>query len=181
MQTNILKNVAILCCAMLCTVFTSCGKEDNPNNDNPSDSELSMAEMSMKIGVSDDLFSLLDLTVEYYDESGKIKSEAMTTPIWNKTVKNNLPCKLGARLKAVAKSGVQPSGSVDTNIDLFYAGSAISKNGQNQGEMVYSSSTGGVLSVPAAGFSAYVNKLNGGLVSFLFEFNSKGTPKAISW
>ena len=181
MKSNILKNVAILCCAMLCTVFTSCGKEDNPNNNEVSDDTLSVAEMTMNIKVSNDLFSLVDLSVEYYDETGKAKTEALTSPVWNKTVKNNLPCKLGARLKAVAKSGVQPSGTVDTNIDLFFAGSALSKNGKNQGQMVYSNYTGGVLSVPASGLSSSIDKLNNGLISFLFEFDAKGAPKEISW
>lgn len=183
MKKNLIKFAAVIFCAMLATVFTSCDKENNPNNNNnaASDDALSVAGMAISIKITDDLFSLLDLTVEYYDADGKIKSEVMTSPVWHKDIEANLPCKLGARVKMVAKAGAKPSGTIDTHNDIFYSACARSRNGKNQGEMVYNNSAAGVYNIPASGLDSYIKNTNGVITSFLFEFNAKGEPKKLSW
>ena len=79
---------AVLCCAMISTVFTSCSKDDDDKN--PVDNNKPVAAvMDVSLTVGDDMVGKLNLSVEYYDADGKVQTEPLTTNEWKKSIKAN--------------------------------------------------------------------------------------------
>ena len=79
---HFLMTLAALCCASL---FTSCNKNNPDQPVGPGTTPVA-AVMDYSFEVSDDLLNAFDLTVEYYDATGAVKSEAMTSKSWTKTI-----------------------------------------------------------------------------------------------
>ena len=78
-------------CAMTTTLLTSCSKDDDNNTTKDDDTSPVAAVMDYSLTVGDDMVNMFDLTVEYYDADGKVKSEQMTGKTWTKNVKALLP------------------------------------------------------------------------------------------
>ena len=180
MKPFLMTLAAVLCCA---TLFTSCNK-NNPDQPVGPDTTPVAAVMDYSFEVSDDLFNAFDLTVEYYDATGAVKSEAMTSKSWTKTVKSNqLPATLGARVFIKLKSSFDPTKEgVFSAMHLYgYQYYFINKSGEKVGKADISSSEGGsemkYNKVPAYA-ERYQDKP---VMKFLFNFAADGTATSGSW
>ena len=112
---------------------SSCSKNDD---DNESEKEKEQTPESVvstfNLSVSDDMVNYLDITVEYYDENGKVQKENMSATNWSKAVTSKLPATVGVCVKATIKEGKDLS-SVEKfkytrNYSIKYQ--FIDKNGQ---------------------------------------------------
>ncbi len=171
---------AVLSCA---TLFTSCNK-DNPDQPVGPDKTPVAAVIEYSLGVSDDLLNAFDLTVDYYDAAGAVKSEPMTSKTWTKTVKSNqLPATLGARVNIKLKSGFDPSkeGVFSAKHQLGYEYHCINKSGEDVGKGGLSTVTGGsdmkYDKVPDYA-ERYKDKP---IMKSLFNFAADGTATSGSW
>ena len=173
---------AVLCCAMISTVFTSCGGDGDDENKNTGGDNKTVA-VSMKAGlsVSDDMINYLDLTVDYYDANGQIQSEPMTEKKWERTIKANFPATLGVRLKAQLKDGIDP-----TSIALFNAESWISYRFEyldSKGGITseFGRSHGGEFSIEGSKITDWLNKDGGKIKEILYNFDADGKWSEGSW
>jgi hypothetical protein len=119
MKKFLMTLAAVLCCAMTTTVFTACGDDDDKTPEEDNKAAAAVFKFNLKIG--NDMLNALDLTVDYYDASGKLQSEAVTSGTWTKTVKASLPTTLGARLNIKLKGGVDPANISVMNEDVIYS------------------------------------------------------------
>ena len=180
MKKNLMTLAAVLCCASL---FMSCGK-DNPTQPEAPDTTPVSAVITYAFTVTDDLFSAFNLTVEYYDETGAVKTETMTSKAWTKTVKTTrLPATLGARVKVQLKDGFDSSkeGVFSAKHSYSYEYYVVNKSNEKLGSTVSNGSSGGVdmnyEKVPAYA-ERYQDKP---IMKFLFNFAADGSATSGSW
>ncbi len=102
---------AVLCCAMISTLFTACGSDEEKKTD---DNTPVACGMSYMISIGRDLFDHANFTVEYYDANGKLQSEKMANELWEKEITTKLPGIVGVQVKMQMKDGVSTA-----DIDLF--------------------------------------------------------------
>jgi hypothetical protein len=180
MKKNLMTLAAILCCTAL---FTSCGK-DNPTQPDAPDTTPVSAVMAYAFTVTDDLFGAFNLTVEYYDENGVVKTEAMTSKEWTKTVKTTkLPATLGARLKMQLKDGFDSSkeGVFSAKHSYGYEYCVVNKSNEKLGATVSSGSSGGS-DMKYEKVPAYAQKYQDTpIMKFLFNFAADGKATKGSW
>ncbi len=174
---------AVLCCAMTATGLTACGSDDDDGNTPKQDDNTPVAAtMDYEMKVGDDMLRLLDITIEYYDDSGKVQTEQLTQKTWKKSIKAKLPATLGARLKGRLKQGADLS-SRETFTAAYgysYRGYAVSATDKVVGNVV-SSGTDANLSMQADKVSLWLENHSDGLVNFLYEFAASGQPVSSSW
>ena len=180
MKQFLMTLAAVLCCASL---FTSCNK-NNPDQPVGPDTTPVAAMMDYSFEVSDDLLNAFDLTVEYYDATGAVKSEAMTSKTWTKTVKSNqLPATLGARVNIKLKSGFDPSkeGVFNAKHLCGYQYDCINKSGEKVGKGGISTVEGGS-SMKYEKVPAYAERYQDKpIMKYLFNFAADGTATSGSW
>lgn len=169
---------AVLCCAAL---FTSCGKNNPSQSDTPApakDTTPAAAVIVYSFTVTDDLVSAFNLTVEYYDAAGELKSETMTSKEWTKTVKSNqLPATLGARVKIQLKEGFDPSkGNVfSAKHNYGYNYCVVNKSDEKLGSNIVYVGSGGV-DMAYDKVPAYAEKYQDKpIMKFRFSFAADGT------
>ena len=94
---------AVLCCSAMMYLLSSCNKQPaNP----PTPEKKLEAEMTYKFRANSKIRSCFDVTVEYYDADGQVKSEQVTDEgSFEKKVRTTLPCKLGMRVLLQVKEG----------------------------------------------------------------------------
>ena len=172
---------AVLCCAMTTTVFTACGSDDDGNT-KPDDSTPVAAVMDYTLTVGDDMVKYLDLTVDYYDADGNVKSESMTEKTWKKTVQTQLPATLGARLKIQVKSDVNPATleKFTESYSYNYSVYPIAASGKQLGGGKSSTSS---MSVTMQGdkLAEWAEKHANGLMKFLYVIDANGQTTSSSW
>lgn len=172
----------IVICAMTTTVFTACGDDDDNINNSVDDNKPVAAVMVCELTVGDDMFNVLDLTVEYYDANGQVQSEQMTAKNWKKTVLAKLPATLGARLKIQVKNGIDPA-SLDVfteDVKYAYSVNPVNASGKEQsGGQAYISHP--TLDMPGDKVADWVAKHSNGLVKFLYTVNSNGQVTESTW
>jgi len=171
---------AVLCCAMTTAMFTACSSDKDDDDKPINEPTYVAAVMDSRFTVSADMLNKFDLFVEYYDENGKVQKEQLTQTEWKKSVKANLPAKLGARLKAQLKSGIETEGvRFDITYGHYYKCYAVSSKGfTGLGATSEENMSGGVI-----GSEVYdwVKKIGDDMVSYLYSFDSEGTPTVASW
>ena len=145
MKKNLMTIAAVLCCA---TLFTSCDKINPDQSDTPmQDTTPVAAVMDYSFSVTDDLFNAFNLTVEYNDATGAVKSETMTSKEWAKTVKaNKLHATLGARVLIKLKSGFDSTqeGIFSAKHTYNYEYYVVNKSNEKLGGSVTKGVSGGV-------------------------------------
>ena len=180
MKKNLMTLAAVLCCAAL---FTSCGK-DNPTQPEAPDTTPAAAVLTYKLTVSDDLFSAFNLTAEYYDAAGAVKTEAMTSKEWTKTVKTDkLPATLGARVKIQLKAGFDSSKDAVFSAKHSYAYEyyVVNKSNEKLGSTVTNGSSGGV-DMKYEKVPEYAERyLDKPIMKFLLNCAADGTATNGSW
>ncbi len=85
---------AVLCCAMVTTVFTACGDDDDNsiNSGKVTDNSAKATGVSLSVSISEsvDILEYCDVVIEYNDGTGT-KTEAMSSSLWSKTFTATLP------------------------------------------------------------------------------------------
>ena len=173
---------AVLCCAMTTTVFTACGNDDDDNTTKLDDTTPVGAVMDYSLTVGDDMFSCLDLTVEYYDADGKVQTEQMSQKTWTKNVKAKLPATLGARLKMQVKSSVNPATleKFSESYKYTYSVYPVTASGK-QLEGGKSGGSSATLDMPGNKLSDWVERHATGLAKFLYTIDANGQVTDGSW
>ncbi len=82
MKKNLMRSMFVLLTAIISFQFISCSDDDDPQT--PPQEENLTAEVRYYIDDMKDLFSLVDITVDYTDENGDIQTEAVTSLPWKK-------------------------------------------------------------------------------------------------
>ena len=94
--------LAIACMAV--SVFTSCGKKDDPVNPEKPDKTPAFAGVMFKAIFDEQTMEQCDISFDYYDENGQIKNEVVTEAVYEKKIKSEgLPATLGFRWNVAAK------------------------------------------------------------------------------
>lgn len=183
MRKILLTLAAVFCCAMTTTVFTACGSDDDDNNTpKPDDTTPVAAVMEYSLSVGDDILSLLNLTIEYYDADGKLQIEPLTQKSWKKSVRTKLPATLGARLKMQLKDGADPASLAQFTASYGYSynGYAVSATDKVVGNVV-SSGTDQTLTMQGDKVTTWMERHADGLVKFLYAFTANGQAVSSSW
>lgn len=181
MKKKLLTIAALICCTMATTVFTACGDDDEGGA--PVDDQKPVAVvMAYSFSTTADMLNVFDLTVEYYDATGAVQSEKMTTTQWTKAVTPKLPATVGARLLAKVKDGVDVANmeSVTVAYQYEFSGKAVSANGQLAGSAV-GGGTGISLAMAGNKVAEYLTKHQAGLVKYLYKYSSDGNAESGSW
>lgn len=97
---------AIFCYVMTTTVFTACSTEEEGRGESNDKFVAVAVKAQDTIIVTDELLEKFNLTIDYYDVDGKIKTEPLTTNTWIKSFKTPLPAKVGVRLRLNLKEGI---------------------------------------------------------------------------
>ena len=180
MKKILMTLAAVLCCAAM---FSSCGKV-NPDQPEAPDTTPVAAVIDYKFTVTDDLLNAFTLTVEYYDASGAVKTETMTSKAWTKTVKTTkLPATLGARVKMQLKDGFDSSkeGVFSAKHAYGYEYYVVNKSNEKLGNTVSNSSSGGV-DMKYEKVPAYAERYQGKpIMSFVLNFAADGTATSGKW
>ena len=164
---------AVLCCAMTTTVLTACGGGDD--SDTPgADTTPVAAKLVSEITVSDDLVKYMDVTVEYYDATGAIQKEQMTTTKWSKDVTAKLVAKLGARVTIKLKDGVDASklDKITVSYSYAYAGACLNAAGQTVGSVTADQFEHSIV-ISGSDIEKFIENRKAGLIKFLYIFDGK--------
>ena len=179
MKIKMMTLAAVFCCAMSSMMFTACGSDDDDDNKvQVDDTKAVGAVMTYTFLVSDDMFDVLDMTVEYYDDNGELATEKLTQKEWTKTVKvAKLPVSLGACLKVQIKDGVDENSVGYASYTYRYTNKAYSVTATGKVvDLAEDNKTEAVFSLP------YLSaQENGIIMSFLYNFSDKGQVVAGSW
>lgn len=189
MKKNLMKFAAFVCCVMIASVFTACEKADNPNNPNNQggtevkDTKAVSVEMTYKLGFCADMLKYLDITAEYYDEAGKIKTIQVSKDSTNLSVKTKLPAKHGIRFSVKQKAGSNPPTSPNEYIDVKYLCTYHISILNSKGERLKGEGDGTMsnLKFPGDTFPRWATEKGEGLVSYLFDIDDKGNFTKIDW
>ena len=189
MKKNLMKLAAVVCCVMIASVFSACEKTDNPNNPNnpgkteEKDTKPVSVEMSYKLGFCADMLKYLDITAEYYDEAGKIKTIQVSKDSTNLSIKTKLPAKHGIRRSVKQKAGSNPPTSPNEYIAVKFLCTyrAVVLNSKDERLKTTSDGTKSDLLFPGDTYPRWVKDKGEGLVSFLFDFDEKGDSTKINW
>lgn len=181
MKRNLMAAAALTLLTITVAGLTGCDKDsdDTLNND---DNKPVAAVMDYSLTVGDDMLSLLDLAIEYYDADGKVQTEALTEKSWKKSVRAKLPATLGARLKMQLKDGADPSSlaKFTASYGYSYNGYAVSVTDKVVGNVV-NSANDYTLSMQGDKVTAWLERHTDGLVKFLYTFDAAGKSTAASW
>jgi hypothetical protein len=163
------------------TTLTACGGDDDNGNGGGDSNKPVAASMKATLSVGDDLIKYFDLTIDYYDATGKLQSEPLKETKWEKTIKASLPATLGVRLKAQLKDGVDP-----TTIDLLSVKSSLAYDYQTldaQDRILefFSSSHAGSYSIHGSDIPEWLNDEGKKIEQILYNFDANGKYSEGSW
>lgn len=182
MKKIIMASVAIICMTMISVSLTSCGGDDDKTNPVVDNKPVAgVIECSLTVG--DDMFDKFNLSVEYYDENGKVQTETLTKTTWEKRVMNkNLPATLGFRLLVKAKDGVDYSTLAKVTESYRYRFEAYSVNAKGDsmaGGKVDGSGTS--LDIPGSKVSEWLEDHVDGILKVAYVVNESGKAESTSW
>lgn len=169
---------AVVCCAMISTVFTACSDDDD--KDSAPDTKAVAAVMTCKMDVSDDILAALDLTVEYYDADGKVQSEKMTKKEWEKEIRTTLPATLGARLKAKLKPDFDVTSDQKFAFGYSYAGYAVNSSDDVVATPLIKAGERSK-TLKADEIAEWIESQPEGIVAYLYFFDASGNASAATW
>jgi hypothetical protein len=179
---KILMGAAAFCCILLSGVtLSACSSSDDDDNKPVADDKPATVEMNYSATVTDDMLAYFDISVEYYDSVGKIKTEAITSKEWKKTVKASLPAKLGIRTSAKIKEGKDPSSLQTMKVarGKGYLYKVLTAHG---GVLdFYEYNTKGDSSISGAKVKDWLERRNGVLADFLYQFTTDGKHAEEVW
>ena len=160
---------------MTITVFTACNKDDNNNTQPLVDISFVAVLMNYELETTQATLDIMDVTVEYYDADGKIKSEPMKEKKWKKSIQHNLPATVGVHMKVQMKDGfdVENSEAVEISFTNDYSGYLIGATGSKTVLPNTSRGTTGT-NTKSKGFSDFFAKNSNNILSELYFIDAKG-------
>lgn len=179
MKKMMMTLAAVLSCA---TLFTACDKNNGGLTPDVEDNTPVAVMMDYSLTVGDDMLSTMDLTIEYYDANGAVKTEQMTQKSWTKSIKAQLPATVGARLKARLKDGVDVSDrdKFTAAYGYNYNGFAVTAKDGVVGDIV-NHGTSSSLDMKGDKVADWLERHADGLVKFAFDFDKDGKSSGRSW
>ena len=170
---------AVTCCAMISSVFTACGSDDDKDSDN---GKAVAAVMNYMVDVGDDMFAALDLTIEYYDANGIVQTETLTKKDWTKSVQAKLPATFGIRLMVKAKEGVDYASLEKFTESYTYSYSVYPVNAS--GTVLgggKSGSSHSSLDIPGSKVAEWIADKSGGILKILYAVDANGQVTSGNW
>lgn len=170
---------AVICCAMTAIVFSSCGDDESPA---ATDRTPVAAAMEYKMELGDQMLALFNMTIEYYDSDGTLKSEPMTQNTWTKKVRAKLPVTLGMRVRGQVKPGVD----IDSQEKIFCSygyscnGYAVSATDLVVGNIENNGSSTSY-EVSSETKAEWVQHIINGFAGFLVDFDANGRATSSRW
>ena len=178
MKKNLLTLAAVLCCALI----SSCTKDNGDIPPPAPDNKPTHAVMHYVLTVNDQMVDMLNLTIEYYDANGQVKSEQVTQNKWQKDIKAKLPANLGARLKVQLKDGADPSTleKFTASYNLGYNVYVVNASGETVGKNVFDTIVKS-LDMKGTKVEDWIASKSDGLVKFLLNIDANGEVTKDTW
>ena len=179
-----------LLCAMM-TFATGCNMINN-NPDQPTKPTEPVADdttpvgayMTYTFGTNDDLLNMFNVTIEYYDENGKVQSEKIKETAWSKRVDaKSLPAKLGFRILFTLNGNYSISPTKVETISYYYSyltgptnaeGKVIIGKGSNDSLNFDQDCASGKLEKWLESYSSHPSH-------YVFKYDSKGVATSSNW
>jgi len=174
--------VALICMTMMSVSLTSCGGDDDKTDPIVVNKPVA-GVLDCSLTVGDDLLDKFNLSVEYYDENGKVQTEALTKVKWEKRVMNpSLPATLGFRLLVKAKDGIDYSTLEKVTQSYTYAFEAYSVNVKGDAmEGGRGGSSHSSLDIPGKKVTEWLADKTSGIVKVAYIINESGKAESTSW
>lgn len=102
MKKIVMTFAAVLCCALVSSTFTACGKDDADKGSTPTDNTPAKVTMTFSTEVSADMLEYFDIVMVYNDGTGE-KQDAVTSNKWTKTLIANLPVTMSFKRQITVK------------------------------------------------------------------------------
>ena len=180
-------SMVAVCTMFMCGLMTGCKDTDNntpedPQKDNDNKAVAAKTEVSLK--TNEDMLKLFNISVDFYDNEGKLQNEALTKTEWTRTILSPLPTKAGFLVNFKAKDGIDYASLGQTKLFFVYKFfcSAVNASEKLIGEQhkideITFSPTIGSGKIPAWIDTFAAEKA----ISSLIEFDAEGNSKKISW
>ena len=104
MKTKHFCSLALLAISIMFMV--ACDKENPDTPDTPTVKAPVAALFNYSFTVTDSMRLVADFAISYFDENGQLQNEQLAANSWEKKVTAKLPAKLGVRVVASLKEGV---------------------------------------------------------------------------
>jgi len=181
MKKILITLAAVLCCTGMMTVFTGCN--NNPvTPPSPQTKEATDVVMAYAFTIDTVLQNRFNFTVEYYDNDGQIKMEAMNGLTWKKSVKAPLPATLGARLKIQLKEGLDPATMPKFKFTYSYTFTYQTKDKDGKDVSNLVSVNDIITRSPKEGMvQQWLDELDGVLDQRCYDFDAKGNASLREW
>lgn len=180
---------AVFCCAMAISVLSSCSKSDDNGGGGAAapaaaaDTTPVSVKVSFVAGVTDDLGQYADVTVEYMDGSGTVKSEKVNGAAWTKEITAQLPAKLGVRVSYAKKEGVdyKQLAKIKTGAAIVHAYVLLNKAGSVLKNVASATADLGSVDVPGDQIEKYIDAKGKNAKTLLLEYDAKGNQTTGTW
>ena len=176
-----------VCAVAMTSLLSSCDKTDEPQN--PTDPEQPQAQtaasacMDLTFRSSAEMLQFFALTLEYYDENGKVVSEAVQPGQTTKNIKSaSLPAKVGFRVSVAEKEGLDRSQFDKFQVDYGYECKiyTVDKDGKKVKEIAGPGNdfkNGWAISK----MDGWLESYKSGLLELLYQFDANGVGKSQNW
>jgi major membrane immunogen (membrane-anchored lipoprotein) len=174
--------LAAVCALVMTTALTACGGDDDDKTGGGDTSNKPVAaSLNAVLSVGDDLLEYFDLTIDYYDATGKMQSEPLKESKWEKTMKASLPATLGVRLKAQLKEGVDPAAIdlLSIKSSLTYAYNVLDANDRKIDFFSFAHS--GSYSIHGSDIPVWLTDEGQRIEKILYTFDTNGKYSEGSW
>lgn len=178
---------AVFCCAMAISVLSSCSKSDDNSGGGGASAAADTTPVSVKVsivaGVTDDLGQYADVTVEYMDGSGTVKSEKVNGAAWTKEITAQLPAKLGVRVSYAKKEGVdyKQLAKIKAGAAIVHSFVLLNKAGSVLKNVASGSSDLGSVDVPGNQIEEFIDAKGKNAKTLLLEYDAKGNQTTGTW
>ena len=184
MKTKSLFTVAVLMGAMTMGVFTSCSSSDDNGGieTNVPDYTPASASFTYKSTINPSLLEYVDVTVDYYDENGNVKTEKITEKEWTKKIATKLPVKVAVRQNLIKKEGIDYTkfDYITIETGLSVEGSILTKSGSAVGGIMLSDGSGH-LSIPGDNFERFLTEKGTGYKKVFVQYDATGKKTDGNW
>ena len=138
--------------------------------------------MEYKMELGDQMLALFNMTIEYYDSDGTLKSEPMTQNTWTKKVRAKLPVTLGMRVRGQVKPGVDIDSQEKILCSYGYScnGYAVSATDLVVGNIENNGSSTSY-EVSSETKAEWVQHIISGFAGFLVDFDANGRATSSRW
>lgn len=100
--------------------LVACGDDDHEENNPPQEKQYTKLVTRANMDISQELLRIADITIYYMNEAGEVVNERMTSPVWEKTVTQPIPCKTGMAVTFTVKPDLNPT--AEDTFDIKYSG-----------------------------------------------------------